>query len=148
MQKEKQGVGKFILPIVCIFAAGASLTPSTEGGLTKPLLADTTATLLAAADAFDVHEHGSGGHHHHHHGHVSHVPHHHHAVPSGDLKQGVVLLVAMSVHTFLECMALGLMVRTLGGGGCDNTRARGQGVRWLQDLWSREEGQALLCVHS
>jgi hypothetical protein len=38
------------------------------------------------------------------------VPHHHHAVPTGDLKQGVVLLVAMSVHTFLECMALGLMV--------------------------------------
>lgn len=130
MQKEKQGVGKFILhtcpllhlaawvadtsPIVCTFAAGASLTPSTEGGLTKPLLADTTATLLAAEDAFDVHEHGSGGHHHHHHGHVSHVPHHHHAVPSGDLKQGVVLLVAMSVHTFLECMALGLMVRARG----------------------------------
>jgi hypothetical protein len=112
-------------------AAGASLTPSTEGGLTKPLLADTTATLLAAADAFDVHEHGSGGHHHHHHGgHVSHVPHHHHAVPSGDLKQGVVLLVAMSVHTFLECMALGLMVRNcvcvcvcVGGGA---------GVQWFR----------------
>ncbi|GBF94825.1 zinc permease [Raphidocelis subcapitata] len=28
---------------------------------------------------------------------------------AGDLRQGIVLLVAMSVHTFLECMALGLM---------------------------------------
>jgi hypothetical protein len=27
------------------------------------------------------------------------------------LLQGVILLVAMTVHTFLECMALGLMVR-------------------------------------
>lgn len=41
------------------------------------------------------------------HVHLAHT--HHHAVVVGDLRQGVVLLVAMAVHTFLECMALGLM---------------------------------------
>lgn len=66
-----------------------------------------------------AHDHGHGctaGHsvsvqQQHAHVHLAHT--HHHAVVVGDLRQGVVLLVAMAVHTFLECMALGLMVRML-----------------------------------
>jgi hypothetical protein len=53
------------------------------------------------------HSHGGGGRGH------SHVCRHGHEGPApghGDLRQGIVLVVAMSVHTFLECMALGLMV--------------------------------------
>lgn len=102
--------------------SGGSHTPSLEGGhgaLTKPLLADSSGE--ANGGAHHHHHHGGGSHSHSHAhsggggsghgGHASHVPHHHHGpVVTGDLKQGVVLLVAMSVHTFLECMALGLMV--------------------------------------
>jgi hypothetical protein len=98
-------------------APGATATPSTEG-LTKPLLAD--AAGFEGSGGSDHGHHSHNGHHHHHAhggslqgghgGHAGHVPHHHHSVVTGDLKQGVVLLVAMSVHTFLECMALGLMV--------------------------------------
>lgn len=84
---------------------------ASNDGLTKPLLAESAG--FAAGEGFGSQEHNGHhhlGHGHSHAGHAAHVPHHHHAVPTGDLKQGVVLLVAMSVHTFLECMALGLMV--------------------------------------
>jgi hypothetical protein len=97
---------------------GASATPSAEG-LTKPLLADAAGFEGSGGSDHGLHSH-NGHHHHHAHGgsvhggHAGHVPHHHHSVVTGDLKQGVVLLVAMSVHTFLECMALGLMVRAGG----------------------------------
>lgn len=88
---------------------------ASSDGLTKPLLAETAGA--GRHESFGAHDH-NGHHHSHGHshgasghgGHAGHVPHHHHPVPTGDLKQGVVLLVAMSVHTFLECMALGLMV--------------------------------------
>lgn len=101
-------------------AATMTQTPSSEA-LTKPLLAETGAGEAgeSVGHAHHTHMHAHNGHHHHHHahgggsvhgGHGAHVPHHHHPVVTGDLKQGVVLLVAMSVHTFLECMALGLMV--------------------------------------
>jgi hypothetical protein len=97
--------------------------------LVKPLLTD--AAEAAKEDHAHEHEHeehvhahGHGHAHDHAHGctaghsvsvqqqhshaHLAHT--HHHAVVVGDLRQGVVLLVAMVVHTFLECMALGLMV--------------------------------------
>jgi hypothetical protein len=97
--------------------------------LVKPLLTD--AAEAAKEDHVHEHEHEEHVHahgHSHAHGHAhgctaghsvsvqqqhshAHLAHtHHHAVVVGDLRQGVVLLVAMVVHTFLECMALGLMV--------------------------------------
>ena len=81
----------------------------------KPLLADG-ADAGGSGSGGHGHAHGHGGHGHGGHsgsgagGHV--VCRHGHAHRDGgggDLRQGVVLLVAMSVHTFLECMALGLM---------------------------------------
>lgn len=69
-------------------------------------------------------------HHQHHHGDHGHdttnghgagdggCHHHHHPLPPPGLHQGLVLLLAMSIHTFLECMALGLMVRRGEEEGC------------------------------
>jgi hypothetical protein len=92
--------------------------------LVKPLLTDAAeAAKEDHAHAHDHHHMHAHDHDHaqdctaghsisvqqqHSHAHLAHT--HHHAVVVGDLRQGIVLLVAMVVHTFLECMALGLMV--------------------------------------
>lgn len=101
-------------------------------GLRKPLLAGEVDAAAEdgsgpAAAAVQIYSHDRSHSHGHHQGHPSHQHHshghlaplHHHAVVVGDLRQGVVLLVAMVVHTFLECMALGLMVsNTAAETGC------------------------------
>jgi hypothetical protein len=101
--------------------------------LVKPLLTDAAEDHHAHEHGHDEHLHAHGHDHgctaghsvsvqqQHSHVHLAHT--HHHAVVVGDLRQGVVLLVAMVVHTFLECMALGLMVSvetvyTAGYGRC------------------------------
>ncbi|KAF6258712.1 Zinc/iron permease [Scenedesmus sp. NREL 46B-D3] len=93
--------------------------------LVKPLLTDAAGAAreqhvdehgghMHAADHSHAHADGcSAGHsvslqQQHAHAHLAHT-HHHAVVVAGDLRQGMVLLVAMAVHTFLECMALGLM---------------------------------------
>jgi hypothetical protein len=98
--------------------------------LVKPLLTDAAEAGTEEHAHEHKHDHHMHAHEHSHHGHAhthectaghsvsvqqqhahAHLAHtHHHAVVVGDLRQGVVLLVAMAVHTFLECMALGLMV--------------------------------------
>eukprot|EP00775_Hariotina_reticulata_P010088 gene10088-10243_t len=92
------------------------LLPARSGGAAADQLDHDAA---AAAQASPVaagagHGHGHHGHVHLHHQQHHHQPslvpvHHHPQVSTGDLTQGVILLVAMTVHTFLECMALGLM---------------------------------------
>ena len=59
--------------------------------------------------------------------------HHHHSHEGGSLHQGMVLLGAMSVHTALECMALGLMVSKRHGG-------EEGALRREQRAWGGEEG--------
>ncbi|KAI8462728.1 MAG: ZIP zinc transporter-domain-containing protein [Monoraphidium minutum] len=79
-------------------AAAAAAAALVSEQLHKPLL-----ERGGGGGGDDALPHGHG------HGHTHVCRHGHEGVVAGDLRQGIVLVVAMSVHTFLECMALGLM---------------------------------------
>jgi hypothetical protein len=82
-------------------AAGGVASPAQ---LRKPLLAPPGAGAGGSGSGSGAHAHSTECGHGHGHGAGA-------GAAAADLRQGMVLLLAMSVHTFLECMALGLMVR-------------------------------------
>lgn len=103
---------------VCVDNAPATLAAAVDSSsLHEPLLSAARAANGEAglpaqqAEPCGVHQHEQHQHQHQHHHHD-----HNHGVPGSpaNLRQGLVLLVAMSVHTFLECMALGLLVSAAG----------------------------------